>query len=505
MSIFMGIDAGTQSIKAELIDVAAGKIIFSEQVHFGKELPDYASPNGFIPAEDKALAHADPLMWVDALEMLLEKLQKSGAPLDKVEGISGSGQQHGSVYLNTSVKPLQKGVPAAEQVRTWLSRPTAPIWMDATTAEECRELNECFGDALQRISGSPAIARFTGPQIRKFYKQEPEKYGQTAVIHLVSSFLCSLLIGADAPIDTGDGAGMNLLDLETLEWNRDFAEFTAPGLPDKLPPCKAGDTVAGNLSDYFVKYGFRAGIPVIVFSGDNPNSLIGVGASAPGTAVISLGTSDTFFAALDEFTVDSAGFGHIFGNPSGGFMSMSCFANGSLAREKIKDALGISWEDFEQKAASCPPGNNGRLMLPYFGPETTPIHAPGVKYNFDPETAKPEEMIRCIMESQALSMRLHTSWVPGEFSVIRVTGGASRSKAFRQILADVFQAEIESIEVVNSAALGAAMRAAEAVGGIPFAELYKVFCRPVERVAPRREYAEIYRKKLDSFKIFEIA
>ena len=63
--------------------------------------------------------------------------------------------------------------------------------------------------------GSRATLRFTGPQIRRFYKTSPAEWQRTAEIHLVSSFIASLLVGKSASIDLGDGAGMNLLDLAT--------------------------------------------------------------------------------------------------------------------------------------------------------------------------------------------------------------------------------------------------------------------------------------------------
>ena len=95
MSLYLGIDAGTQSIKAELIDVESGRIVESCAVNFGAELPQYGAPNGFCPHPDPTVRQADPLMWLDALDRVLEKLRDAGAPLDRVAGISGPGQQHG--------------------------------------------------------------------------------------------------------------------------------------------------------------------------------------------------------------------------------------------------------------------------------------------------------------------------------------------------------------------------------------------------------------------------
>ena len=480
MSFFLGLDSSTQGLKAEIIDIDAGTIIFSESVNFGKDLPEYNCPNGHLKNSDPLIKHANPLMWLAALDLVLNRLQQQDAPLDKIAGISGSGQQHGSVYLNDKfteiIAKLDSEKNLSEQLAPALSRKTSPIWMDRATSKECRELQKKFGEHLQQDTGSPAIERFTGPQIRKFMKEDTAAYLNTTHIHLVSSFMASILAGINCPIDFGDGAEMNLLNLKTLQWDEDITEFTAPDLLNKLPLVASSDTVAGELSGYYSKYGLKAGIPVIVWSGDNPCSLIGTGAAEPGVAVISLGTSDTFFAAMRDFKTDPHGYGHVFGNPAGGFMSLICFSNGSLAREEVKKACNVSWEYFDSLPESKTiPGNDGNLMLPYFSTESTPVVLnPEVKYNFCIDKVDSETKIRCILESQALSMRLHSSWMGETFTRIRVTGGASNCTPFLQILANVFQAQIEKIAIVDSAGLGAALRAASAVAKVPFHKLFNL-------------------------------
>lgn len=486
MGTYLGLDAGTQSLKAIVIGEDA--VLAESTVHFGRDLPQYGAPNGFIPGDDPALRHADPRMWAEAMDLALQRLADAGADLGAVRGISGSGQQHGSVYLDRD---------------GGLARATAPIWMDRSTSAECREIAARFGARVQTDTGSPPVERFTGPQIRKFFKDDPAAYARTARIHLVSSFLCSRLVGADAPIDTGDGAGMNLLNLRTLQWDAEIAEFTAPGLLDKLPRPVPGDTIAGGLAPRFARYGLKPGTPVAVWSGDNPSSLVGTGASEPGLAVVSLGTSDTFFAAMPEFRTDPEGCGHVFGNPAGGFMSLVCFTNGSLARERVKAACGVDWTFFDREALRQTPfGNGGRLMLPYFEPESTPlVLKPGFRCNFEEATAA--ERIRALLESQVLSMRRHSAWQGQAFTRIRVTGGASQSDGMRQLVADIFQAPVETIQVANSAALGAAMRAANAVDGIPLPDLAARFCRPTGVVKPdpaKRDQAEAM---LAAFTAFE--
>lgn len=503
MGCYLGIDVSTQAVKCIVIDTGAGTIPAESTVNFGEALPSYRSPNGFLPDADPLIRQANPLMWLEGLELALKQLAATGFDLAGIDGISGSGQQHGSVYLRRQLSRLEPARSLAEQIAPLLSRPVAPIWMDRSTTEQCRELDREFGERLRSNTGSPAIERFTGPQIRKFAVEQPEAWSDTHRIHLVSSFLCSVLCGGDAPIDFGDGAGMNLLNLRVLQWDREIAAFTAPGLPEKLPPVVSSATVAGKLDSWFTRFGFRPGIPVVVWSGDNPNSLVGTGAATPGMAGISLGTSDTFFAPMHDFKTDPQGCGHVFGNPAGGFMSLICFTNGSLAREAVRKLYHADWDFFDREALQrTPPGNGGRLLLPYFAPENTPpVITPGVRRNY--AGARPEEEIRAILESQALSLRLHSSWQGEKFHRIRVTGGASKSSGFRRILADVFQAEIETIQVTNSAGLGAALRAANVVEHLGFDQLAARFCRPTGTISPNPDHAELYNEMLEKFRDFE--
>ena len=512
MAYYLGIDSSTQSMKGIVIDPEAGNVVVSVGVNFTADLPQYNCPDGVLANADPLVKHADPLMWLAALDLLLERLNATGIDMGKIAAIGGDGQQHGSVYLNMAFFPAlagltsgTKGKSLAEHFAPTLSRRTSPIWMDSSTSAECRELDARFGARMQADTGSPAIERFAGPQIRKFAKTEPACYEDTEHIHLVSSFLCSMLIGDNAPIDSGDGAGMNLLNLRTMAWDTDIAEFTAPGLARKLPDVAQPGKVAGRLAMYFTKYNLRPDIPVVAWTGDNPASLVGTGAWASGVAVVSLGTSDTFFAALDAFRTDPEGCGHVFGNPAGGCMSLACFKNGSLARDRVRQDAGADWEFFDQKAFELtPPGNEGRLALPWFEAEITPpVLTPGLRANFDFASAAPETRIRAAVEAQVLALRSHSLWI-GKFDAIRVTGGASKSPGIRQTLADVFQARVESIAVADSAALGGAMLAACA-DGVSLAAMTEAFSPVTAVCQPRPEYAATYESLLPAIRELEKA
>jgi xylulokinase len=506
--MFLGFDSSTQSLSVIVLDADQSKIIAEASVNFGKDLPHYSAPSGFIPSGVSGEVHADPMMWVEALDLVLGKLSAQ-IDLSKVTIIAGSGQQHGSVYVNKSfdsiIANLDPTSSLKAQLSTSLTRSTSPIWMDTSTGAECKEIASAVGGNAEVCarSGSVMIERFTGSQIRKFSKQNPSAYAATSRVHLVSSFIASVLAGKSLPIDFGDGAGMNLLNLKDLTWDKDLMNATASNLTEKLFPAASCLKPQATIGSYFIeKYGFSKTCQVCPFTGDNPASLVGMGATTPGQVVISLGTSDTFFAAMAEPKTDPQGFGHVFGNPAGGFMSLICFRNGSLAREALRDELGVDWSAFDQDALSSSKSSAGKnLTLPFYGPEITPRHdfeKPVTEFS---ESATDATRIRSLLEGQFLNMRLHSQWMGIAPQRILLTGGASKNNGIAQIVADVFQAPVERLEVANSAALGAALIAATAAGN-DLVKLQAIFCKPSpdSRIEPDTHLASSYSSALDQFK-----
>lgn len=512
----MGLDSSTQSMSAIVIDAQSGEVTYSKNVNFGESLPQYNSPSGYLKNADPSVVHSDPLMWLEALDLLFKSMKDDGFDFSEIAGISGSGQQHGSVYLNAkffaAVKNLDSSKSLKDQFKPLLSRATSPIWMDTSTSKECAELAAAMGgnDKLSAITGSGAIERFTGSQIRKFAKTEPENYANTARIHLVSSFICSVMAGDDCAIDFGDGAGMNMLNLKTLKWDEKIVEFLAPKLAEKLPPCLKSDTVAGNVSKYFVeKYGFNKDAKVVLFTGDNPSSLVGVGAMADATAAISLGTSDTFFASMSTLATDPAMCGHVFGNPAGGFMSLICFRNGSLAREHLKNDIAVDWKFFDKTSfETTEVGNSGNLFIPFYGDEIAPrvnSSAPALKGSAEFEAgANKAQLVRGLVEGQFMNMKLRSDWMSSKPKKIRLTGGASKSDGMARVASDVFNAKIERMKVGNSAALGAAMRAANGAGAYKWQDLADKFCKEDDSktVLPIAENVKTYEALIQEFKKF---
>jgi len=123
--------------------------------------PKYGISNGVHINEEEGEVHAPVAMWLEALNLVLDRLKET-TPLENIAGISGSCQQHGSVYWSRDAeKALSSLVPdktLVEQLKGAFSRPSAPNWQDHSTQAECDLFDAKFGtpEQLAQITGSSA-------------------------------------------------------------------------------------------------------------------------------------------------------------------------------------------------------------------------------------------------------------------------------------------------------------------------------------------------------------
>ena len=390
-------------------------------------------------------------MWAEALDLMMARLAASGLDIGRLAAISGSAQQHGSVYLNVRrrqrvLAALDPARPLAAAGRAAAVASVAPIWMDSSTAAECAAIAAAVGgDAvLAARTGSRAFERFTGPQIRKFCDERARRATRaTDRMHLVSSFLASLLAGACA------GRPRRRIGHEP-DGPRDRRVVATPRSTRPRPDSRAGcrrsrrrRRSSGRLSPYWQA---RHGLPaakVVVWSGDNPCSLIGVGLVREGRVAISLGTSDTVFGLMTAAARRSGGTGHVFGAPTGDYMGLTCFSNGSLARERVRDAYGLTWAEFSRALEATPPGNDGRVLLPWFEPEITPpVAGPACTASGSRPTMRPAN-VRGVVEAQhdGDGASIRAGWA-STIDTIHATGGAAVNPQILQVMADVFGADV---------------------------------------------------------------
>jgi xylulokinase len=525
--LYLGLDSSTQSLTAIVIEVdgADARVVFDASLSFDEAFPQYGTDHGVLPSAFAPSASAglrggreavsSPVMWAEALEAILERVVASGLDVSRIAAISGSAQQHGSVYLNADaprmLSRLDPAQPLASQVAPILARRVAPIWLDSSTSTECAEITDAVGGPglLAQHTGSRAFERFTGPQIRKFAAVDPDGYAATVHIDLVSSYLASLLVGGPRADRSGrrigrkpDGShGQAVVD------GCGARDGTRPGgqASNDCPILERGGHALAVLAD-------APRLPparVIAWSGDNPCSLIGVGLVREGRVAISLGTSDTIFGLMKEPRVDPSGTGHVFASPTGDYMGLTCFSNGSLARERVQDAYGFTWTDFSRALDVTPAGNQGRMLIPWFEPEITPAVAdPRVdRYRLSADDAAAN--VRAVVEAQQMAMAVHSTWMAVTIDTIHATGGAAANKQILQVMADVFGADVYRSTVSNSAALGAALRAwhGDTVAeGTPLAwETITAIAQPnaASLIAPNPARQAVYRELLPIYEACE--
>ncbi|KAK7092530.1 xylulose kinase-like [Littorina saxatilis] len=505
-NLYVGFDFSTQQIKVLAIDEDL-KVIHEEAVRFDSDLPQYKTHGGAHIHDDQGTVTTPTILWVEALDLLLNKLKAANFPFQRVAAISGSGQQHGSVYWKQGARQKLSGLQPTksflEQLQDAFAVPDSPIWMDASTTAQCKQLENKVGSAekLADITGSRAYERFTGNQIAKIYQQKSDAYKNTERISLVSSFAASLFIGDYAPIDDSDGSGMNLLDIRKRDWSELCLDACAPGLREKLGAVVPSKQIVGTVSSYLTsRFGFPQDCKVVAFTGDNPGSLAGL-APKQGDVIVSLGTSDTVFLWLE--TPKPQLEGHIFANPvlTSDYMALLCFKNGSLTRERIRnEKSGGSWESFDQQLESTPIGNNGNIGIYFDVTEIQPL-VMGV-FRFDQNGQQVDSFpdaveVRAVVEGQCMSRRVHAENLGfdiGPKTRVLATGGASSNKGILQVIADVFNGPVYITDVANSAALGCAYRAKHSTlgGDIPFSKVVEKCSEPVCAARPNADADKVY-------------
>ncbi|KAI8337471.1 hypothetical protein BC941DRAFT_334879, partial [Chlamydoabsidia padenii] len=480
MKYYLGLDLSTQQLKCTLID-QTHTIVFEDAVNFGRDLPHYNTQNGTI-SHGNDVVTSPTLMWVEAMDMLLNRLAETSY-ISNIVAISGAGQQHGSVYWSEQgtqqLQQLDSTRTLKDQLDHAFSIDQSPIWQDSSTSKQCRELEASVGgpEALARLTGSKAYERFTGNQIAKIYQNNKQQYDETKWITLVSSFMATLLLGTLGPMDAAEASGTNMMDIRSHQWIDSLVEKCGgPDLRHKLSLQPVEATPLAPISSYYVKrYGFNPECQVMPFTGDNSATLVSMNLQL-GDCVVSLGTSDTLLVSLKqaEPTTES----HLMAHPtdSSAYMGMLCYKNGSLTRQHFRDIYAQgSWEIFGNLLGQTP--LTSRYMGFYYWMQEIIPFAKGI-YRFDQGKLLDGDFtinnnnnisvagvnIRCMIESQFLSMRTRLERMMagnnGGLQRILATGGASANHTLLQVLSNVFGVPIyKQKEGSNSASLGGALLA----------------------------------------------
>ncbi|KAK4826543.1 hypothetical protein QYF61_010063 [Mycteria americana] len=169
---YLGWDFSTQQLKVIAIDEQL-RVIYEDNVHFDKDLPEFKTQGGVYIHSDRLTVTSPVLMWVKALDMILEKMKSLGFNFSQVRALSGAGQQHGSVYWKKGsiqiLKNASSELPLHQSLKACFSVSNSPIWMDSSTASQCSALEKAVGGAqhLASITGSRAYEVRNGCSLTK--------------------------------------------------------------------------------------------------------------------------------------------------------------------------------------------------------------------------------------------------------------------------------------------------------------------------------------------------
>lgn len=450
MTVLLGLDVGTTGAKTVLID-PAGRVRSTAT----GEYPLLTPRPGWT--------EQDPLRWWEAsaasIRRALDQAEVRGAD---VAAVGLTGQMHGLVALDGGGGVLRPAI----------------LWNDQRTSEETAWITEHVGAARALdLTGNPVLTGFTAPKILWMRRHEPDRYARIRHILLPKDYVRYRLTGELAS-DVADASGTSLFDIRRRAWSLEMLaalEIPAEWLPRVVESPGQTGAVTPEAAQ---ATGLRPGTPVVAGAGDQAAQAVGTGIVEPGLVSATIGTSGVVFAHLATAEVDALGRLHTFCHAVPGrwhVMGVMLSAGGSL--RWLRDVLRReTWSGFRDpydgmsaEAAEVPPGVEGLVFLPYLTGERTPHADPHARGAFVGLTLRHGRghLIRAVMEGVALGLRDSLELMRGlglPVTQVRSSGGGARSALWRQILADVFAADVVTVTATEGAAFGAALLAGVGAG-----------------------------------------
>ncbi len=447
----MGIDIGTQSTRAALLDLD-GKVAASAST-----AQDMQTPR-------PGWAEQDPQIWWDSTVSNIQRtLRSSDISPDQIAGIGVSGQMHGCVSIDEHGDLLSHGV---------------QLWCDKRSADLVEQF-KTRPDAAKayRIAGSPPVANWFGFKIKWVQVHQPEVYEKAWKFILPKDYINYKLTRAIAT-DHTEASGAFLMDAFKEDWSPALIEQV--GIEASLlPPIHASSAVIGKVNRQAAELtGLAQGTPVVAGAGDMLCMLLAAGITHPGTASDVTGTSSIFSVFTEEPVFDERlmNLHHVmpgwipFGIIDSGGGSLKWFKDSFCQTEieKARSSNGEVYDILNTLAAAVEPGGEGLLYYPYLMGERTlgTPYARGVFFGVTPRTGK-GEMVRAIMEGITLELRRTLEIVENAghtVDVIYHSGGGAYSDVWSQIKADIYKKKVAVFETSEGGILGSAILAGAGAG-----------------------------------------
>ncbi|MBS8262125.1 xylulokinase [Roseibium polysiphoniae] len=416
--MFIGLDIGTSSVKAILLDESQ-KLVAS------------ATSDLTVQRPHPSWSEQDPDSWWTACETAMDELARTAAgEMAAVKGIGLSGHMHGATLLGADDKPLRPCI----------------LWNDGRSAKQCAEL-EAAEPKFLSLGGNRVMPGFTAPKLQWVRENEPEIFEKTAKVLLPKDYVRLKLTGEHVG-DMSDSAGTLWLDVARRDWSDDL--LAATGLTrDHMPRLVEGAESSGQLRPELCQRWGMASAPVVAGGGgDNAASACGVGATTPGSAFVSLGTSGVLFVTNDRFSpnVESAVHAFCHAVPHT-WHQMGVILSATDSLNWLAGTLGAKPSDLTDGVGVISRPSDVQF-LPYLGGERTPHNDVSIRagfYGISHETDN-RELTHAVLDGVAFALKdcMEALAVAGT-SVERVTavGGGSRSKAWLEIIASLLNVVVD--------------------------------------------------------------
>jgi xylulokinase len=472
--MWMGIDVGTGGTRVLVVDER------------GKIRAGVTAPHEEIRMERPLWAEQRPDDWWQAAAQAIRgALAEAHIAGRDVRGIGLSGQMHGLVILdrdNNVIRP-------------------ALIWCDQRSQAQVDSINREVGSAnVLSYTANPVLTGFTLPKLLWVRDNEPERYDRVRKMLLPKDYVRFRLTGEFAT-EVSDASGTSLFDVVRREWSARMIEALALD-GTILPKCYESVEVSGTISQAVAGLtGLSAGTPVVGGGGDQAASAVGNGIVEPGLVSCTLGTSGVVFAHLEQVAYDPSGRVHTFCHAvPGKWHVMGVTQGAGLSLQWLRNQLapGTDYDALTAEAAKSPAGANGLFWLPYLMGERTPHLDATARGGWIGITARHTraDLIRSVIEGVSYSQKDCLEIIEqlgATVNSIRISGGGGKSAFWRQVLADILEKPVVTLETQEGSAYGAALLAMVGTGA--YASVPEA-CRGVSReigsVCPRAQESNLY-------------
>jgi xylulokinase len=428
-----GVDSSTQSCTVVLRRLTDGGVVAEAR-----------SPH---PPTTPPVSEQRPEAWWSAFEACLDQLRDHVA---RIAAISVGGQGHGLVLLDRQDRSI---------------RP-AKLWNDTESAPDAETLLRKLPAAKwANLTGSVPGPALTVSKLAWTERNQPGLIAQAARVMLPFDYMVYRLSG-HAVTERGGASGTGYFNPFNNRWELALADLAAPGIQwsSKLPEIITSDARAG-----VVREGIGALVGAVVGAGTGDNMTAALGLDVrEGDTVISLGTSGTLYGRTSTAVRDETGAINGYADAAGSFVPMITTLNSAKVTDAFRRVLGVSYEAFDELALSAPPGAGGLTLVPYLDGERTPnlARATGSLFGLRSDVT-PAVVARAAIDGVLCGLLegadiLATHGVRSDGRLI-LTGGAARSRAYRQALADFTGRTVWTCPVVETAAMGAAVQATAAL------------------------------------------